>query len=346
MVELHIEPTSLVCAVGHELEASLLAMRAGISALDESWLSDDDNQPITAAMVPELSSGSAATRATQLLGLALVESRRRISMMPIDRVIVVCSEITTRRVADGRQLAELIEGAGIEACSVECVAGDETSPARVLARLRSELHGRDGPVLLCAVDSLLDRLTLARASARKRLRTDTNVDGFAPGEAAAAVLVHPRAQHSSSRVAGIGFATEPGTIHDEQPCEAQGMTAATRAALAEAGWGFADLQLWLADLGGEQYEFEELALTHARLPTERCDGVELWHPSQSFASVGVAGSVANWIIATWAARAGWTPGRKVACSSAAAAGNRALVMLETPSAAAGPVIDHEPRWAW
>jgi 3-oxoacyl-[acyl-carrier-protein] synthase-1 len=339
MIDLYIEPAALTCAVGHDLDASILAIRSGITALDELAWHDDDNQPIAAAMIPDLDASSAADRVRELLVCALAEAQRRLGVMK--RTIIVCSGISTRRLhPDPSWLNPSMR-------EVELITGDETTCAHVLARLRSELRVGDDPVLLCAVDSLIDPYTLAQASARNRLRTASNPDGFAPGEAAAAVLVRTTPSSNSSRVAGLGFATEPATILDELPHEARGMTEAARAALAEAGWNFGDLRLWIADLGGEHYEFNELALTHARLPTQWCPGVDLWHPSECVASIGAAAAPLGWILATRASRAGWTPGRKIVCSSAAANGGRAIVLLETPAAVAPrPSLERTPRWAW
>lgn len=331
MVDLYIEPAALTCAVGHDLDASIYAIRSGIAALDELPWNDDDNRPITAAVIPHLDARAAVDRVRELLICALAQARHRVDRPK--RTIVVCADVPTRRL---RSIP-----------NVELIAGDETTCARELARLRSALRPGDEPVLLCAADSLIDPYTLAQASVHRRLRTESNDDGFAPGEAAAAVLVRTTPSPSASRVAGIGLATEPATILDELPHQAHGMTEAARAALAEAGWSYADLRVWIADLGGEQYEFNELALTHARLPTERCPGVDVWHPSECVASIGVAAAPLGWILATRAGHSGWTPSRAIACSSAAATGARAVVLLEAPATVATPsALEPVPRWAW
>lgn len=347
MVELHVEPAALTCAVGHELDASVAAIRSGIAALDEIPFRNDDNRPITGAAIPGFGELPAAQRITELLCCAIAEVGRRFGAMTIGRCIVVCSDAPTRRIrGDVGQLLRERSGVRIDSLELEC--GDETTCVRVLSRLRNELEHGDEPVLVCAVDSLIDTPTMAQASLRGRLRTETNADGFAPGEAAACVWVRTTPSPTASRVAGLGLAIEPATILDELPHEALGMTQAARDALAEAGWRYADLNLWIADLGGEHYEFNELALCCARLPTERCEGVDIWHPAESFASVGVVGAPAGWILATRASHDGGSPGRKVVCSAAAATGGRAIVLLETPAAAVVAEEDLEaaPRWAW
>ncbi|PRQ05887.1 3-oxoacyl-(acyl carrier protein) synthase [Enhygromyxa salina] len=291
----------------------------------------------------------AAQRVIELLVCALAQSARQLETTVFDRCVLVCSNAPTRRVrADLDPLAQLIlDRSGVQLRSLELICGDETSCAVVLSRLRAELEPGDEPVLLCAVDSLVDIHTMAQANLHKRLRTETNGDGFIPGEAAACVLVTTSPSPTASRVAGLGVAHEPATILDTRPHDARGMTNAARAALAEAGWRFADLDLWLADLGGEQYEFNEIALCCARLPTERCPSIALWHPSEYFGSVGVAAGPAAWMLATQASRGGWAPGRRLLCSSTAAAGARSIVLLEAPTAEPpSERLDPVPRWAW
>lgn len=348
-MSLVVEPAALLCALGHELDSAVLAIRSGLAALEELSWRDDQGQAIVGAAIPGFDRLAAVDRELALLICAIQASAQRARTTTIGRCIVVCSSAPTRRLRlDARALAQLLlERGGVRIDSLELVIGDETTCAHVLARLRLELDAHDAPVLLCAVDSLIDTHTLAQASLQGRLRTDANIDGFAPGEAAACVWVGSRASGAASRVAGLGFAIEPATILDERPHDALGMTSAAREALAQAAWRYADLQAWVADLGGEHYEFNELALCCARLPTERCPGVDLWHPSESLGSVGVAGSVLGWILATRAGHGGWAPGRRVVCSGAAATGGRAIVLLELPAVAA-PVeaLDHTPRWAW
>lgn len=336
MSSLYLRPAGLCCALGLDLRAATLAIRAGIAALDELWILDDEGEPIVGAEVPGLDRLPASRRVLALLTRVIEEAARAAELEIVDRCVVVCSEVATRRLRLlGPELAALVHArTGVELRALELIAGDETSAVRVLARLELE-PGRE--VLLCATDSSIDAYTLARASSRLR-RDDSGRqrarDGFSPGEAAACVWVGRAPRPGAVRVAGLGFALESATILDARPHAALAMTAAAREALQQAGCSIDEVGQWISDLAGEHYEFNELALAGARLPVRRGPEPELCHTSEFVGSVGVAAAVVSWILAGEAGEAGQDPrARRALCSSSSAEGARALVVLERGSPA-------------
>ncbi|MCK7582583.1 MAG: hypothetical protein MZV65_48085 [Chromatiales bacterium] len=84
-----------------------------------------------------------------------------------------------------------------------------------------------------------------------------NSNGFMPGEGAGAAA--GRASRGQGRIAcaGIGFGMEKAHIDSGEPLRADGLSAAIKGALADAGCEMHDLDYRITDISGEQYYFKE-----------------------------------------------------------------------------------------
>src|SRR5262249_36695421 len=129
-----------------------------------------------------------------------------------------------------------------------------------------------------------------------------------------AALVEAAAPAAPARVVGLGFGHEPSGVLSEEPLLGRGLADAGRQALAEAGWGFHELEFRLADLTGESYGFREHALAHARLMrVVRLEDHPLWHPAESIGDTGAAAGVVLLVLAAVAFAKGYAPGDRAAC---------------------------------
>ncbi|WP_218187953.1 PAAR-like domain-containing protein [Desulfosarcina cetonica] len=144
--------------------------------------------------------------------------------------------------------------------------------------------------IVAGTDSYLTAGTLSGLEENQRLLTDSNSDGFIPGEAAAAVRLALKANAPTAPVTitGIGFGSEKATIVSEEPLRADGMVAAIKSALAMAGCDMGALDFRICDLSGEQYGFKEAALALTRLLRVRKEEFDIWHPAECIGETGAA----------------------------------------------------------
>jgi 3-oxoacyl-[acyl-carrier-protein] synthase I len=144
-------------------------------------------------------------------------------------------------------------------------------------------------VLILAVDSLLTANTIAHLARNDRLLTDDNSNGFMPGEGAGAVLVGPAPAGTTHLLClGLGFAGERAYLDSQHPLRGEGLAAAVKGALADAGAHIDEVICRITDLSGEQYYFKEASLALSRTLRKGRENPELWHPAESVGEVGAA----------------------------------------------------------
>lgn len=170
-----------------------------------------------------------------------------------------------------------------------------------------------GEVDACVVagaDSYIDAARLALLDADERLHTRRNVDGFCPGEGAAALLVEtPRRMRARgatalATIASLGTGKEPNALRgSDRQSTGVGLTDAIRAATGGAP------PAWLLDdLNGERYRAFEVGLVHGRLGQLLSGLRRVEHAALSTGDVGAAtgGVLVTTVIS--AMQRGWSPG--------------------------------------
>lgn len=172
-------------------------------------------------------------------------------------------------------------------------------------------------VLIVATDSLLVGPTLAHYEEYDRLLTSNNSNGFIPGEAGAALVVEPvyAGQENQLVCVGLGFGVEEAHIYSEEPLRADGLTAALKESLSDAGHGESILDFKITDISGEQYYFKEASLAFSRIDRTKRTEFDIWHPADC---VGDAGSVLGVVMIAVL---------KAACEKSYSKGNHILAHL-------------------
>jgi 3-oxoacyl-[acyl-carrier-protein] synthase-1 len=183
--------------------------------------------------------------------------------------------------------------------------------------------------VVAGVDTYLVAETLTSFVERRRVQTALNLDGFIPGEAAAAILLGPAtaALRGSLTCVGMGFGTEPAPLQSGLPLRADGLVTAIKAALAEAGLNMAQLDYRITDLSGEHYGFKEAALAQLRVLRARKEELDIWHPADCIGEVGAATLPVLFAVAGAAAKKGYAPGPRALCHIAADDGRRAAFIF-------------------
>jgi 3-oxoacyl-[acyl-carrier-protein] synthase-1 len=213
------------------------------------------------------------------------------------------------------------------------VAQGRVGGAVALLRAQKLIHERKHAcVLLVGVDSYLTAPTLAALEQRGRLLSESNSDGFIPGEAGAAVLLGPAAQ--AQMVAYVpGFAREGAAPPLEKPLRGDGMTQAVQAALGDAGIGLQDVDYRISDLSGEQYRFKEVALATARILRERKVDFGIWHPADCVGEIGAAALPVMLGVLYYGARKRYLPGPRFLAHLSNDDDKRAALVLSLQKAA-------------
>lgn len=157
--------------------------------------------------------------------------------------------------------------------------------ARVMIQELNVTH-----VLIAATDSLLVGPMLAHYEEHDRLKTSTNSNGFIPGEAGAALVVESGNAKQDKQLfcRGLGFGVERAHVYSDEPLRADGLVAAMKESLEDAGHGESILDFKITDLSGEQYYFKEASLAFSRIDRTKREEFDLWHPAECIGEVGTA----------------------------------------------------------
>jgi 3-oxoacyl-[acyl-carrier-protein] synthase-1 len=183
-------------------------------------------------------------------------------------------------------------------------------------------------VLVAATDSLLSWPTLSHYETRDRLLTERNSNGFMPGEGAGALLITAPTADPELLCTGIGFAVEAAHIDSGEPLRADGLSAAIKSALSEAGCEMHDFDFRVTDVSGEQYYFKEAALALSRTLRKRKEEFDVWHPAESTGEPGAAAGVSLISLSDAGCKRGYVPGSNIVAHLGNDAGERAAMTLQ------------------
>lgn len=334
-----IAATGMACPVGLSAASACAAKRAGISAFNDLPYQDNPGEPIVGSAIPDLDwKLRRAPRLVEMLGKALADllekqPERRWEQVPL---LVGLAE-PGRPGGSGEELASSTVGRVQDAIKVQfhpqlsrTFPKGHTAGFEALRVARELVESKKAPAcLVCGVDSLLNARTLLWLDRTFRLKTPANRDGVIPGEAAAAVLVQefPGAT-DVTQIVGLGFGKEKAHLLSEEPLLGLGLTAAVRAALAEAKLGLHEMDCRLSDVTGEFYGFKELPLMEGRLMrVVRKKEQPLWHWAEAIGDTGAAAGVAELILADEALRNDYSPGDRWICMASSLEGDRAAVVI-------------------
>jgi 3-oxoacyl-[acyl-carrier-protein] synthase-1 len=295
-VPLAVLKVGLVSGLGLTAAESCAGIRCGINNFNETCFIGSDGEWLVGSAVELEEPWRGMTKLAKMAARALHECFDGADEKP-DRIPVLLCTAEEQRPGRfeglARSLLEDIErelGVRLHPHSRVLEQGRVGGVVALLQARRMVVAGQHTRVVVAGVDSFLVGATLAAYDRQDRLLRRTNSNGLIPGEAAGAVLLGAWQEGVPSPllVRGLGFAREPAPLGSGKPLRADGLVAALRGALDEAGLGLKDCDHRIADVSGEQYRFKEAALAITRLLRDRKVLFSLWHPADCIGEVGAA----------------------------------------------------------
>jgi 3-oxoacyl-[acyl-carrier-protein] synthase-1 len=310
----------LVTGVGLDAPSTCAAIRCAIDAFDETRFMDAGGEWIMGCEVPLEQPWRGKAKLIRMAAKALRETLDQApDIVPEQTPLLLCLAETERpgRVIDddNRFFFELCAELGLEFHpKSRVIPQGHVSIGAALVQARKLISaGVAKQVLVAATDSLLVAPTLAAYEAKDRLLTSQNSNGFIPGEAGAALLVTAAGSSTGPQLlcTGIGSGIEPATVESEEPLRADGLVAAFRAALVDAGRDMGDMDFRITDVAGEQYHFKEASLALSRTLRKRKEEFDIWHPADCVGEVGAGAGVIALAVGAYAAAKDYSKGRGV-----------------------------------
>lgn len=333
---LAILSTGMITGVGLNRHATCAALRAGITAFEETKFMDDGGKWILGAAIPLDGAPRGAEKLAQMAALAIREAISEYPALDFKNIPLFLG--TAERSRPGRFTdldSELIPriqkllGLEFHHESREIPQGRVSGVTGIQLSRSALLDSGFDHCLLVGVDTYLIAATLEHFEARHRLLTSKNTDGFIPGEAAIALLLGRTDSKSSVMIAGIGSGTEPATVESGEPLRADGMVNAFKSALDDAGATWNAVSYRVTDLNGEQYFFREAALALTRTLRPVRAEFDIWHAADCIGEIGAAAVPCALAIGHDAAIKGYAPGSGVLCHFSSDGPERAAVILDT-----------------
>jgi len=324
----------LVTSVGLAAPAACAAIRAKLTNPRETRFADSSGEWIVAHEVTLEKHWRGLAKLSRMAAMAIEEALTDVSHSEWSQIpLLLCVAEPSRpgRIAglDDELLPLIQQDLRAEfATESALVPFGRVSVAVALATARDLIwHKGHRDVLVAATDTLITGPTLDYYEHNDRLLTVRNSNGFIPGEGAGALLLGAPSGEQELVCTGLGFAVEKAHIDTEEPLRADGLTAAIKAALSDAGCVMNDFDYRITDLSGEQYYFREASLALSRTLRGRRSDFDLWHPAESTGETGAAAGTSVIALADAACRKGFTPGPAIIAHMANDSGERAAVSL-------------------
>jgi 3-oxoacyl-[acyl-carrier-protein] synthase-1 len=302
---LAITGASAITAVGTDVAQTCASIRAGIhGAREHAWFRPegwdpewDAPPPLVAAPVREVDpalEGPPRLLALLVPALGDLVKAARLRRADLGECALLLALPEADEAVDAWRLSETFVAAlcaktGLAFKLLRVSRAGRTGGLALLGEAGALIGAREvRSAIVTGVDSYLSGDRLALLDRTHRLKSPRNVDGFVPGEAAAALFVEAPGHAAARRVpvlatvTHVGLGDEPQPLRGDRQSSGRGLAEALRAVVPErARWV-------LCDLNGESYRAFEWGVVRARLGASLGDVERLVHPAASLGDVGAA----------------------------------------------------------
>ncbi|MES9862237.1 MAG: hypothetical protein ABW157_07870 [Candidatus Thiodiazotropha sp. LLP2] len=317
---LAITATGMVSGVGLDTAASCAAIRSAIDNFQETQFIDRAGEWILGCEVVLDQPWRGRTKLIKMAASAIRESLQSGNSLDAPQTpLLLCLPEQDRpgRIIDDDNQLFLDLQAELEMEFHEqsrIIASGHVSVAIAL-RHAHNLINQEGleRVLVVATDTLLVASSLSHWEQQERLLTSQNSNGFIPGEAAVALIIESPQRVKGARLCcqGLGFGIEAAAVDSEEPLKADGLTAAIKDAVGDAGCKMSDLDFRITDLSGEQYYFKEASLALSRTLKTPKPEFDIWHPADCIGEVGAAQGAVMLAVLKTACEKGYSKGQRI-----------------------------------
>jgi 3-oxoacyl-[acyl-carrier-protein] synthase-1 len=290
-----IEAAGAITPVGLNLVDAMVGIYTRVQMFEDLHMLDDDGEPLSGMKIRFEDDLAGPERISAMARAILDEATLAIEPGRAIPLILCCPEPA----AFGDEAAGWAETLLPRLIAESAVPIDANRSdlvlrgrAGVLEALGAALAMLKDPAipycLVGGVDCLVDEVRVQGLLGDQRILTQSNKDGFRPGEAGAMVLLTNRpGPQALATWLGAASADEPACRGSDGPVTGAGLQEAMGKALAQAQRPFEELACVTPDFSGEQRYFEELLLATSRLAkAEAKHAVEL--PAMSVGEVGAA----------------------------------------------------------
>lgn len=305
----YIAGMGMVTALGDSVELTTTAVESGISAYQQTDVFNENDQPVTMALVPgdffsDMAMGIEegdyyGERDEHVIKMAVVAIREALSQLKTDDplpVILAFPEPEDHEFSFPANLATNLLKQQDLPLAQDRIRTLHTGRAGGLEAIdlamRYLYEQQHDYVLVGASDSYFHCPRLSRLSRADRLLAPQNMDGFAPGEGAGFLLLtrhENRAMSRQQRIVAIqqpGLGNEPGNLLDESAdYTGAGLDAAVKAALVKQP---APVTVVYSSMNGEHYWAKEHGVMMIRNRQSMMDDVSVEHPADCYGDLGAA----------------------------------------------------------
>lgn len=216
------------------------------------------------------------------------------------------------------------------------LAGGSVGIVPALRKAQALLRARQfSRVLIAAVDSYIDPLSISWLLESRRLKYEDVPAGLQPGEAAACVLLEtePAARERGAapilRVSGLGEGRDA-SITDEATNVGRGLAGAIESGLAEAaikGLFAGDI---ISDQNGEAWRAQEFGGACAQLAGRLSPATRTVYPARSLGDVGAASAAVALAVAGRSFARGYASSRQALILASSERGESAALVVTAP----------------
>lgn len=294
----------MITPVGGDAAQTATSVRAGISAYQASSQFNKQFNPMTMALVPEealpplekelAKAGGLTSRQQRLLRLATPPLQQLLEACPVPQAVPLL--LGGPEKLPGRR--SVVSDKFIKQLQIQTQAPLDLDNSYVFPHGRAAgFYALEAAMLmieqgLCqraivgAVDSYLDLKLLGDLDSEDRVLAEGVMDGFAPAEGAAFMLVQAATQQSKIKLYPPGIAKEPGHRYSQEPYKGDGLADAVTEALSHISGN--PVKTVLAGFNGEHFNAKEWGVSAIRNSRRLDAEFSILHPADCLGDAGAA----------------------------------------------------------
>jgi 3-oxoacyl-[acyl-carrier-protein] synthase-1 len=192
--------------------------------------------------------------------------------------------------------------------------------------------GEADHIIVGGIESFLEPATLLWLKKEGRLKSDSNVNGFNPGEASFFLVVEKKdtaAKRKAKIIAylkGIAVATEKDSILSKKPPTGIGLSQALGNTLKHHLQEL-PISMVICDMNGERYRGAEWGYALVRTLKGVKGTLKLWHPADCIGDTGIASAGISIILGATAINKGYADGKHVLIWASSDNGTRGSLIV-------------------